>query len=290
MKNLKLLLYLLLIPLLAVLFVRPLAALAAEEDSTTAASNGSAGVQSYAADAPIQIGSIVRLTGAGAGKVAVIKQSEIGNMYGVVVDPHQLPITVSNSSIQNETYVATAGTYNVLVSNQGGPIKSGDYVTLSSLSGVAMKAGTEESMVFGRAAAGFDGKSDTMGSLTLKDTAGQTNKTVTLGMVPVAIDVKRNPNKKSTKTNLPPVLQRLGQAVAEKPIGPMRIYLSIAITGISIVAAIVILYSGVRNSIISIGRNPLSKKSIFRGLLEIVLTSIIILIIGLFAVYLLLKL
>ena len=70
----------------------------------------------------------------------------------------------------------------------------------------------------------------------------------------------------------------------------MRIYLSIAITGLSIIVAITVLYSGVRNSIISIGRNPLSKKSIFRGLLEIILTAFLILIIGLFAVYLLLKL
>jgi len=53
---------------------------------------------------------------------------------------------------------------------------------------------------------------------------------------------------------------------------------------------LVTLYSGIRNALIAIGRNPLSKKSIFRGLLEIILTGFIILIIGLFAVYLLLKL
>jgi len=83
---------------------------------------------------------------------------------------------------------------------------------------------------------------------------------------------------------------RIGEAIAEKPIGPMRIYLSIAVTGLSIMVALVTLYAGIRNAIIAIGRNPLSKKSIFRGLAEIILTSFLILIIGLFTVYLLLKL
>jgi hypothetical protein len=63
-----------------------------------------------------------------------------------------------------------------------------------------------------------------------------------------------------------------------------------AVTAVSLIAAIAVLYSGVRSSVISIGRNPMGRKSIFRALLEIILTSILILIIGLFAVYLLLKL
>jgi hypothetical protein len=106
----------------------------------------------------------------------------------------------------------------------------------------------------------------------------------------VSINIQRNPNQKSTKTNLPPILQKIGQAIADKPVGPLRMYLSIAVTGLSIIVAIVTLYAGVRNSIIAIGRNPLSKKTILRGLLEVILTAFLILIIGLFAVYLLLKL
>lgn len=59
---------------------------------------------------------------------------------------------------------------------------------------------------------------------------------------------------------------------------------------VSLIAAIAVIYAGVRNSVISIGRNPMTKKSIFRALMEIILTSLLILIIGLFAVYLLLRL
>ena len=251
---------------------------------------GGGSVQGYASDTLLDNGTIVQLTGKDANRVKIAKQAELQNMFGVVVDRNQLSVTLSSEALQNETFVAASGTYNVLVSTQGGPIVSGDYVTLSSVNGVAMKAGTEEKTIFGRANGPFDGKGITLGETTLKDVNGNTNQTVKLGSIPVTIDIKKNPNDKSTKSDLPDFLQRLGQQIAEKEVSPIRIYLSLGITLISILAAIAILYSGVRNGVISIGRNPMSRKSIFRALLEVILTSILILIIGLFAVYLLLRL
>lgn len=251
---------------------------------------GGGSVQGYAADTKIDKGTIVQLTGKDANRVKVAEQAQLQNMFGVVVDRAQLPVTLSKGNVENEVFVAASGTYNVLVSTQGGTIAPGDYVTLSSINGIAMKAGTEEKTVFGRANGTFDGKGVTLGKSSLKDTSGKDIKSVVLGSIPVTIDIKRNPNEKSTKTKVPEVLERIGQAVAEKEVSPIRIYLSMAITAISLIAAIVVLYSGVRSGVISIGRNPMSKKSIFRALLEIILTSLLILIIGLFAVYLLLKL
>jgi hypothetical protein len=246
-------------------------------------------VQGYASDAALQDGTIVQLDSKTANKVLAASSKNLQQMYGVVVDPHQLALTFSDASLQNEAYVATSGTYNVLVSTQAGVIKPGDYITLSAVDGVAMNAADASTTVFGRAAGGFDGKSKSLGGLTLKDSSGAT-KQVQLGMVPVAINIQRNPNIKSTKANVPPWLQAIGQAVAQKPVGAFRIYLSMAITTLCIIIGLVTLYAGIRNAMIAIGRNPLSKKSIFRGLLEIILTSFLILIIGLFAVYLLLKL
>ena len=254
------------------------------------AESSGGGVQSYAADAPIDTGTIVQLSDKDANRVKIATKAQLQNMFGVTVDRSQLPVTLSSGGLDNETFVAVSGTYNVLVSTQGGPIAVGDYVTLSAINGVAMKAGTEEKTVLGRAVGAFDGKGVTLASTTLKDTTGKSNQTVMLGSVPITIDIKHNPNDKSTKVKVPEVLQRIGLAIAEKQVSPIRIYLSLGITIVSIIAAIAILYSGVRSSMISIGRNPMSKKSIFRALVEIILTSILILIIGLFAVYLLLKL
>ena len=256
----------------------------------SAANYGGGSVQGYAADAPLDNGTIVQLTGKDSNRVKIATQSDLQNMFGVTVDRSQLSVTLSNEGLENEVFVAVSGTYNVLVSTQGGTIEAGDYVTLSSVNGIAMKAGTEEKTVFGRAAKSFDGKGVTLGTTTLKDTNGKTNQTVKLGLIPVTIDIRRNPNTISTTANLPDILQRVGQAIAEKEVSPIRIYLSLAITAVSLVAAIAVLYSGIRSGVISIGRNPMSKKSIFRALLEVILTSVLILIIGLFAVYLLLRL
>lgn len=256
----------------------------------SAAEIGGGSVQPYAADKPLNIGTIVQLAGKNADTVTTATKANLQNMFGVTVDRSQLSITLTNDNLKNEVYVAASGTYNVLVSTEGGAIKPSDYVTLSSVDGVAMKAGTKEPTVFGRANAAFDGSDVTLGTATLKDSSGKPTQTVKLGMIPVTIDIKHNPNIKSTKVNLPQMLQRVGQQIAEKQVSPVRIYLSMAITAASIIAAIVMLYSGIRSGMISIGRNPMSKKSIFKGLFSVILAGVLILIIGLFAVYLLLKL
>lgn len=253
-------------------------------------SYGGGSVQSYAADTPIANGTIVQLTGENANQVKVATMAEQQNMFGVAVDRNQLPLVITGDNLKNETFVAVSGTYSVLVSTEEGPIATGDYVRMSSINGVAMKAGTEEGTVFGRANGSFDGRGVNLGTSTLKDTSGGEQKTVTLGSIPVTIDIKGNPNVITTQSNLPEFLQRVGQEIAEKEVNPVRIYISLAITFISIIATIVMLYAGIRNAVISIGRNPMSKKSIFRALLEVILTSVLILIIGLFAVYLLLRL
>lgn len=251
---------------------------------------GGTSIQGYAAETALDNGTIVQLKDAEANRVGAASQQEVQNMFGVTVDRNKLPVTITNEDIENEVFVAVSGTYNVLVSTQGGSIAAGDYLTMSSLNGVAMKAGFEETTVFGRANESFDGKGLTLGTTMLRDTSGNPTDTVTLGSIPVTIDIRSNPNTETTEANVPDFLKRIGQAIAEREVSPIRIYLSLGITIATVIAAIAIVYSGVRNSIISIGRNPMSKKSILRALVEIILTSLLILIIGLFAVYLLLRL
>ncbi|MGV9001389.1 MAG: hypothetical protein ACOH18_00310 [Candidatus Saccharimonadaceae bacterium] len=250
---------------------------------------GGGSTQAYAADTPIDNGTIVVLTGKDANRVKIATQADVQNMFGVTVDRNSLPLTITGGELDNEVFVAVSGTYSVLVSDQAGAIASGDYITLSSVNGVAMKTGDEEVTVFGRANSGFDGKGVNLGKTTLKDSAGN-DKEVTIGSIPVTIDIKNNPNHKSTDSNLPDALKRVGQAIAEKEVSPIRIYLSMGIAAVCLIAALVVLYAGIRNGVISIGRNPMARKSLFRALLEVILTASLILIIGLFAVYLLLKL
>ena len=64
-----------------------------------------------------------------------------------------------------------------------------------------------------------------LSTVPLKDDGGKTTKTVAVGLIPVTIDIRSNPNQKTTKANLPSFLERVGLAIAEKPVSPIRIYL-----------------------------------------------------------------
>ena len=79
------------------------------------------------------------------------------------------------------------------------------------------------------------------------------------------------------------------EIVTDKPVGALRIYASLAVLVLAIIIAGILLFSGVRTSMTAIGRNPLAKKSIMRNLLQLILIAMIILTIGVIAVYLLLK-
>ena len=79
-----------------------------------ASTYGGGSVSGYAADEPLDYGRIVTLEGKNANKVKPATQSDVQNMFGVTVDPQQVPLTISHEGVQNETYVAVSGTYNVL--------------------------------------------------------------------------------------------------------------------------------------------------------------------------------
>jgi hypothetical protein len=242
--------------------------------------------QGYNADEVLQRGMIVQLKKSDTTKVEPVKVETIDQMHGVVVNANDAPVTLSSEG--QKVFVATAGHFAVLVSDQAGAINAGDYITISTLAGVGMKAGEKEPIVVGRALASFDGKSEVISSTTIKDTAGNT-QTVHLGRIDTDISVSRNPLLRAREPNLPEFLQRASEAIAGKPVNPIRVYIALVVFIISTVIAGSLLYGGVRSAIISIGRNPLSKKSIVRSMLQVIFTGLIIFFSGLFGVYLLLK-
>jgi hypothetical protein len=243
--------------------------------------------QGYGTDDALQRGMIVQLKKSDTSKVEPVKYETIDQMHGVVVDANDAPVTLSADD--KKVFVATTGHFAVLVSDQNGTINAGDYITISSIAGIGMKAGQVEPIVAGRALAGFDGKTNVVSQTQIKDSTGQP-KTVHMGRIDTDISVSRNPLQKAKAPDLPQFLQHATEAIAGKAVNPVRAYTAIVVfIGASLLTG-ALLYSGIRNAIISIGRNPLSKKSITKGMLQVIITGLIIFICGLFGVYLLLKL
>jgi len=243
-------------------------------------------IQGYNTDDSLQSGMIVMFKKGDTSKVAALSPDIPDQMQGVVVNPNDAPVTISNGD--QKVYVATTGHYDVLVSDQGGTIKPSDYITISSVQGIGMKAGTTQPVVLGKALTGFDAKNGVLGNTTLKDKQGKETK-VNFGKVTVDISISRNPQLK-VEANVPSSLRKISTAVAQRDVTANRIYLGMVMIFITSFIAAIVLYAGVRSSITALGRNPLSRKSIFRSLIQVIITSVIIFLCGLFGVYLLLKL
>ncbi len=241
--------------------------------------------QGYGTDEVLQRGMIVGHQEDDVAKVVSINVDQLDRILGVVVDANDSPITLSGE--EEKVFVATIGRYDVLVSDQQGTINPSDYITVSALNGIGMRATFEQSDILGRAVTGFNGSEGVISSNTLTDTDSNQQK-VNIGRIQVDIVISGNPLAQSGAVT-PEWLGRIGEAIAGKSLSPARLYISAVVFLVGAFIAGAILYAGIRSSIIAIGRNPLSKKSILKGLLQVVFTSLIVFIISVFGVYLLLR-
>lgn len=241
-------------------------------------------LQGYSTDESLQKGMLIALKEGDDSKIVAVTDKNVNKFKGVVVNKNDSPVTISNE--ERKVFVASTGPYEVLVSDENGPIKKGNYLSISSSSGIAANAHDAQEYVIGVATSDFEGKGDTI-STTTAEGGQKTN----IGRVTVDVALAKNPNMKTpAKDRIPDAIQKLSRAIADKPVSNIRIYIAMAIFIAASAIAGTMLYSGVRNTMISIGRNPLSKASIYRGLLQVILLSLIIFIVGIFGVYLLLKL
>lgn len=244
--------------------------------------------QGYLSDQQLQNGIIVRLKPGDPTKVQALKYDEGGDMLGVVVANNDAPISLSDPT-KRQSFVAAFGKYDVLVSAQNGPIKPGDYITISSVEGVGMKAGTDQEIILGKAIGSFNGQNDIESKVTLSDSLGG-KQDVGLKRIQVDITISRNPNYTGdTTAGVPQFLSRAAQMVTNKPVTALRIYACLAVLALCLIVAGMIVYSGVRTGMTAVGRNPLAKKTIWRNMITVTLMAMIIVIIGVIAVYLLLK-
>jgi hypothetical protein len=234
-------------------------------------------VRGFKANGTLEPGIIVALSGNSNDAVDIATEKDPTKIYGVVIDPAQAPFTVQKSGQQ--VFVATGGSYPTLVSTQNGTIKAGDYISVSSVNGVGEKV-KDQPTIIGKADAGFDGSSQTITTTT---------EGYKIGRINVSIIPGRNPLVKDYLA-IPAPLKRFGEAIAGKNISAVRIYVALSVFAISAIIALSVLLVGVKSSITAIGRNPLSKKSILTGLFQVITVAILVFIVGMFGVYLLLRL
>ena len=240
--------------------------------------------QGYQVDSALQNGTIVRIKPGDKAKVEALPQEKETDMFGVVVSSSESPVSLSDPDKQ-EVFVAIQGRYDVLVTTQNGDIKPGDGVVVSSINGAGMKVDDLHRILVGKALESFSDNSDAEGHVKLAD-----GSTVAIGRIKVDLSVSRNPSfSGDTIAGVPHALSRLAFSVTDKPVTAFRIYAGISVMGVCMLIAGAILYAGIHGGMASVGRNPLAKNAIMRNMIGTTLMSLIVVSIGLFAVYLLLK-
>jgi hypothetical protein len=234
-------------------------------------------VQGFQGKGNVAPGWVVALTKTNPQVVEAAPASDSSRIYGVVVDPSDAPLTL-NRGLGNQVFVATSGNYDVLVSTDHGKIKPGDYLSISSTDGIAALSTADKKTIVGQAIDSFDGKKN-----VITNAGGYS-----IGKIMVNISPRKNPLVKNDVA-IPGFLRKLGESIAGKPVSGLKIYISLAFLIAATVLSMTLLYAGVRGGMIAMGRNPLNRGHIMNSMFKVVTAASMVFIIGLFGVYLLLR-
>lgn len=238
--------------------------------STTAIS------QSYlTSSSSIIQGELVSLVTTGSNVVVPATPGNAVSLVGIAADKPVLELSnTGKSSIQ----VATSGSMTVLVSDANGPVKAGDKITASPIAGIGMRAIGSGEIV------GTAQKSLSSITTVTEEATGTNGQRLTyhVGLLPIAINVvyySAVSSSGSVSAYVPPFLQNLANSVVGKSVSPVRVLIATVALLLGFFAVIVMLYAAIRSSVISLGRNPLAEDALRRGMADIIIGAVAVLII-----------
>lgn len=237
--------------------------------------------QGYSTSDTLSVGSLVSLKDGTSDQVVATSSGNVNSLLGVIINSGSSLLTVSNGS-SNQVQVATNGVASVLVSDINGAIVKGDQITASPIKGVGMKA-TNNAKVVGIAQ---DSPTNSNSSQTYTDDQGKKQKVV-LGEAPIVVNVTYF-YAQPDKTLIPTAIQNLANALAGKTVNSLPIIISGVIFIITIIIVVSIIYSMIRSSIISVGRNPMAQSAVYRDVIQLSALVLGILAVAVIAIYVIL--
>lgn len=236
--------------------------------------------QGFSTTDKLSLGSIVSVKTDATDTVVASTTSTIEGMLGVVINNDSSWLSLSNGQ-SNQVQVATSGTASVLVSDINGDVLEGDQITASPIKGVGMKA-TSNTKVIGIA----QSKANKSKKQEYTDSNGK-KQTVSLDLIPIQVNVAYF-FKEPEKSIIPQSVQSLANAIAGKAVNTVPIIVSGAIFLITIIVVVSIIYSMIKSSIISIGRNPMAQSAVYRDVIQLSGLVLVILAVSFTSIYIIL--
>jgi len=209
-------------------------------------------------------------------------QANKGRFVGIVTTKEASLVTLTTSV--SSLYVATQGEATAYVTDVNGALKKGDYVVVSPLKGVLMKASSDEASVVGSSLEDFN----VGGANSQEITKGDGSKeTIKVGLVKIDVNPRIISSGKSPK-NLT-FLQQLGQSLAGKAISDWQVVTALVIFLLLLVVEGSLMYGAIHSAIIAVGRNPLSRTGVYKQLAQVLATAVAVLAIGITVIFGVLK-
>jgi len=246
------------------------------------AASSSAISQSYQTDnGDIAQGTLMSLTAAKSGLAVPASNSNATILVGVAASS---PLIELSTGEHDSVQVAVGGTVDAFVSDAGGAVRIGDKITSSPVSGIGMKA-TTASEIVGTAQADLS----SVKTVTKAFTATNGQKiSVKVGLLPITVNVSyysASTSETAIASILPPFLQSVANSITGKQVSPLRVLLGACALILGFIAITTMLYAAIRSQVISIGRNPLAQSALRKGLVDVIVAAIVVLIITIVAVY-----
>lgn len=249
----------------------------------SAQGNSAIAQQFQAKDADVTIASLVNIAKDNPNYVILSDAEHVDQLIGVVSSKPLIELSEEGGRVGVQ--VVSNGTTLTLVSDLNGKITTGDKITASPIAGVGMKA-IESTVVVGTAQASLD--SVELETREVTDKVGK-KQYVKIGLIPVQVGVAfYSPHAQKQSAFVPPFLQTLANQVTGKDVSPIRVLIAALVLLLLFISVTVLLYSSVRSSIISIGRNPLSESAVRKSLFQVGITVFAVLIFAAAIVYLVL--
>lgn len=228
-------------------------------------------------------GSVVSLELSQKNKVRPATSDLAPQLLGVAATQPLVELGSDAKKVQ----VVVSGEASVLVSDINGAVKAGDKITASPISGVGMKA-VEATQIVGTAQSDLTASKTT--SRTVTDKSGE-QKDIHIGVVSVQVNVSYFSGAQNALSSVVPgFLVDVGSSIAGKDVSPLRILFGFSFLLLGLLIAGVVLYAAVRSGIISLGRNPLAHHTLRRGLLDVLFSTIGLVIVTAIVFYLILAL
>lgn len=219
------------------------------------------------------------------GFIVSINPNSVDGVELASLSTGQYSLGITNESADNViTYTKENGTISVALSGEvlvyvtdaNGEVKKGDFIGVSWLEGVGMRAlDNQEQKLLGVALEDFNSATaQPYGEIETSDG----NKDVSVGTVKVRLFDKEG-SVDATLSNLSG-LESFANSLAGKSVDPLRVLAGSLIFIMGTALAGFFAYSSIKGSFISVGRNPMASASIYRNLIQVSMISVAALVIG----------